>query len=490
MQKVSAVLFIVSVLLSAGTMWSQTSDDQTATENVQQPQSPASGTAPAGGQAPSLTSDFPPLSGLDEGILEPNVAARSFLLFGAQVGEMATTNASNNLNGGTSITGVTHLLGSAALQRFWSRYQTALSYVGGAAFYGGGVRRHNAQIHSLNFDWRVLWRTGSLTFRDRASYMPDGIFGGGFGGAGGAIGGLGGLGGLGSGLGAGIVGGGGNRLGFFGQGLTGTLGNIPTLTNLSMVDLQQALSPRSTITMAGGFNFIHFTKATNGLLIDSQQVTGQAGYDYSINRRNKLAIFYGYQHFHFPQAGGGGFETHVVNLLYGHQISGRWSLTLGAGPQITNFASPAFGKTLRLSASGRASLHYRFPKAGVSLNYAHLTTAGGGFFAGSTTDLVEASATRPLSRRWDLGGNLGYQRSKRLQTITLGVPTGSYQRGFVGARLTHLFTRDTQGFLTYQFSDLVFDSSFCATPGTCGRISKLQVVTIGVNWHSRPHRLD
>src|SRR5215469_2113564 len=258
MQKVSAVLFIVSVLLSAGTMWSQTSDDQTATENVQQPQSPASGTAPAGGQAPSLTSDFPPLSGLDEGILEPNVAARSFLLFGAQLGETATTNATNNLNGGTSITGITHLLGSAALQRFWSRYQTALSYVGGEGFYSGTVSRNIAQIHSLNFDARVLWRTGALSFRDRASYMPDGNFGGGFGGAGGAFGGLGGLGGLGSGLGAGIGEGGGNRFGFF-QGLAGSLGNIPTLTNLSLVDLQQALSRRSAITMAGGFTFIHFT---------------------------------------------------------------------------------------------------------------------------------------------------------------------------------------------------------------------------------------
>jgi hypothetical protein len=173
--------------------------------------------------------------------------------------------------------------------------------------------------------------------------------------------------------------------------------------------------------MAGGFNFIHFTKATNGLLIDSQQVTGQAGYDYIINRRNKLAIFYAYQHFHFPQVGGGGFETHVVNLLYGHQISGRWSLTLGAGPQITNFASPAFGKTLRLSASGRASLHYRFPKTGLSLSYEHLTSAGGGFFAGSTTDLVQTVASRPISRRWDLSGSLGYQRSKRLQSITLGL---------------------------------------------------------------------
>src|SRR5262252_5227128 len=107
MQKVSAAIFITLLLLT-GTVWSQTSDDQSATESVQQQQSPASGAVPAGGQdqAPSLSSDFPPLSGLDEGTLEPNIAARSFLRFAAQAGETATTNAGNNLNGGTKITGI------------------------------------------------------------------------------------------------------------------------------------------------------------------------------------------------------------------------------------------------------------------------------------------------------------------------------------------------------------------------------------------------
>ncbi|MBV8894319.1 MAG: hypothetical protein JO266_20485 [Acidobacteria bacterium] len=494
----SAILVIAGLLVPPATLWSQTSEGSPATQSsdqtsqtTDQTPSAANGAAPSAGQqpVPSLSSEFPPLSGLDEGTLEPNVAARSFLVFGAQAGESAVTNAGNNLNGGPNVTAVTHVLGDAALQRFWSRYETALSYVGGAAFYSGNRFINDTQVHTLAFDSRVVWRTGALTFRDRASYMPEGSFGGGFTGAGGIVSGLGGLGGLGAGVGAGL-GAGGGQLGFFGQGFLAGFGTIPLFTNLATLDLQEALSPRSAFTLAGGFHFIHFIKATGGLLIDSQQTTAQAGYNYRLSRRSQIGAVYGYQHFHFPIPGAGGFQVHILNLLYGYQLSGRLHLTLGAGPQFTEFNSITLGHTTRLSAMGRAALDYKFPRTRVTLSYLHFDSAGSGLFAGARTDLAHLDVMRPLSRRWDFWGDVGYNHSVRLQAVNFGVPAGSFQSGYVGARLSRVFSRSLQGFVSYQYTTLAFDRSVCVNSASCGRVAQRHVATIGIAWRSRPYRLD
>ncbi len=482
--------FAIFLLLLVGAAWAQTANDPQATPNAQDAQPPSSGAVPAMGQAPSQSQspEFPPLSGLDEPSLEPNSSSRSFLLVGAQASETADTNARNSLGTHGAITGITHLLGTAALQRMWSRYQASLTYAGGGAIYGGGYRA-DSQVHSLSLDTRYLWRTGAMTFRDRASYLPEGSFGGTFGGAGGSFGGFGGLGGTGSGSGQPGLGGG-DRFLFFGHGILGGLATVPRLDNLAIVDIQQSLSPRSSITMAGGFNFLHFTKSSGGLLIDTQQVTGHAGYNYAITRKDMVAVAYGYQHFHFPQAGGAGFETHVFQAMYGHRISGRMDVLLSAGPQLTQFKSPTQGTTLRMSGAGRLSLRYRFPRTMLSTTYDHYTSAASGFFAGANTDVVLFAVSRPLSARWTALADGGYANYRRLQQISLGVPASAYQTAHAGARLSYLFSRNVHGFLSYRFTDMIFNSSFCAGSAGCGRISNRHAVSIGLAWYSRPIRLD
>ena len=470
--------FLVFALSSA---WAQ-SDSQPSSGTEQQPAAPpaAFGQEPA----PPQVSPFPPLSGLDEASLEPNVAARSFLQPGFQVLEAADSNAVNGLNkGGTSFSSVTHLLGAVGLQRLWSRYQMSLDYVGGGVLYS---LRDNAQVHTLDLDSRILWRTGVLQFRDGFSYLPEGSFGGAFGGAAG----LGsGMGGVGNGLGEGTQG---NRFNFFGAGVLGSLGTAPHYTNLSMVDMQQTLSPRAAFTLAGGYDLVHFLGDKSGIpLIDSRMVTAQAGYDYALDRRNKLAVVYGYQHFLFPTIGGGTFDSHVVQFLYGHQISGRMDLVLGGGPQLTSLNSSLRGSFLRISGSGRFSLRYRFPRTSVSLNYQRYDSAASGFFAGAETDLAHVTLMRPLGRRWEISGHAGYAHVKRLQQVgNAGVNANSYQYGYTGLRLNRILSRSLHGFVFYQYNDMIFDSSFCGTAGPCSRTSTRQIAGIGLTWHPHPFRLD
>lgn len=484
MNKFQSLGALLLVLLAA-CAWAQDDTQQPAASATAQ----TPGAAPAAGQSatpPESTSQFPPLSGLDEGSLEPGFSARSYLLPGAQVSELADTNAGNGLGKGTNVTGVTHLLGSLSLERLWERYQTALDYVGGGAIYDTGAR-NDSQVHSLSLDSRVLWRTGQLAIRDRFSYLPEGAFGGSFGGVGGLGNSLGNLGGTGLG---GIGGGGGGTTSFFGTGVLGSIGTTPHVDNLGIIDIAQSINPRSSLTLAGGFNLVHFTKASGGLLIDSQQATGQAGYNYRLNRRNQIALVYGYQHFHFPTVGGASFETHVAQFLYGHQITGRMSLLLGAGPQVTRFHNPVTGTTTQISASARASLRYKFPRTTVALMYSRHNSAASGFFAGAITDVVSFNVTRPISRRWTFNGDVGFSRSRRLQTITQGVNANSFDSGYAGARLNHIFNRNFQGFVLYQFSDLFFDKTFCGTAGSCNRTSTRQLVGVGLTWHPRPIRLD
>lgn len=485
MRITSFIRLLLVVVLAVACARSQSSNDQAQTDNQQ---GTGSAATPAAGELPSAPqqSQFPPLSGLDEATLEPNVAARSFLVYGGELNEVADTNANNSLHR-SPVIGATHVVGTGGLQRLWERYQVALDYIGGGAFYEGTVR-NNTQMHELNFDARAVWRTGALTLRDAARYLPDGTFGGGFGGGGGLTG------GGGTGIGAGGFGGfggsTGERFGLFGANSFGAVGAFPRVTNLTILDLQQGLSPRSAVTLAGGYNLTHFTQDTEGLLIDSHGIFAQAGYNRTLNRRNQIALVYGFQHFQFPQAGGLGFTTNVAQFVYGHQISGRMDLLLGAGPQFTRLSSVTGGTTLKLSASARASLRYRFTRSTLSFVYDRFNTAAAGFYAGATTDTARLSFERPIQRRWTVGGQLGYEHQQRLQSANVGVNAGSYQAGFASVRMSRVLSRSLNAHVFYSFNELALDQSFCGPVQQCSRISNRNIVGAGLAWHPHAIRLD
>jgi hypothetical protein len=168
--------------------------------------------------------------------------------------------------------------------------------------------------------------------------------------------------------------------------------------------------------------------------------------------------------------------------------------------------------TLRISAAGRASLRYRFPKFSTNLAYDRYITSGSGFFAGAQSDVAHLEVSRPLGRIWTAFSNIGYSRNSRVTPLTQlqvlncnppggnnpllppcpvnGVAANTYQYGFAGVGVRRSFGREFKAYASYQFNDLAFDSSFCGTTGPCNRISQRQVGTIGLDWTPRPIRLD
>ncbi|HUM04204.1 MAG TPA: hypothetical protein VLT90_02010 [Terriglobales bacterium] len=438
--------------------------------------------SPLGDNSPILNPDNPPVSGVDEAGLDLRSGERSFLSYGLSMSETVDSNAGNELDR-QAMSSITHLLGAVDLQRLYSKTDLFAEYLGGGAFYSNATTTAR-QLHAAGVMGVMRWRTGRLTLRDSFSYLPEGSF---------SIGAFGGVPGLGIATGSGDTGLVGGLPGshFFGNGQFGSVGLTPRISNSALASVVQALTPRSAVTVAVGFANAHFFDNTD-VLINSDRTLVEAGYSYMLGRRDQLGVVYGFQQFRFPQDAGGQVDTHIINLRWGHTISGKMNLSLGAGPQYIVFEDPFLGTVHRWSTSGRAVLRYRFTRTSLALTYEKLTTAGSGFFAGSDTQAVRAGITRPLMRTWELYTDIGYAHNRRLQTQSLeGIPGNTFDHGFARLLLRRHLGREWSAFASYRFNDLALNNAFCdKATGTCGENSRRHMGSIGLEWHPRPIRID
>lgn len=507
------ILTLTLTLLAAGMAWAQGDEGQP----------PAPQPAPAFGQenpAPPV-SENPPISAIDQPGLEPHAAPESFLLPGLHFSESLDSNVADTL-GGSSTSTITRGLGSLTLQKLWKNYDVAVDYIGGAAYYarkGLGLE----QLQQFDMDNRINWKRGQLAIRDSFSYLPEGTFGfAAYGGEGAYNSGLG-------SLGAGMLGasafGGQNNAFSGGSGIS--LGQVPRLTNLGLADVVESLTPKSALTLAAGYGLVHFYGDLTPLtgtpisFIGSREETAQVAYDRILNPKDQVAISYGYQGFDFSTTGTT-FHANVVQLMYGHRVSGRMDLTIAAGPQFTHIDSSATLCTLlgfplnvppsqctalggtfvtesqpanHIGVAGRLSLRYKFPKTAVTFTYQRYTTDGNGIFAGTQSNIAHLDARRPLNRIWDAFADLGYSKNSRLQLAGSSVAADKFSYAYAGVGLHRQFSRSLRGFVSYQFNYLSFDTS-CPAPGTaassggCSSNSQRHVGSIGLDWTPRPIRID
>jgi hypothetical protein len=444
-----------------------------------------SGTVISDSSDQSVTIGNPPISSIDQPSLGVQFPARSFLVPGAHISEALDTNAGQT-TGTSAITGVTRVLGSLMLQKIGGRSVFAVDYVGGVAFYTG-LSSSTSQIQQADVEEKILWKTGALTLRDRFSYLPEGSFGYGVYGESGAYNlGLGGIGYMGGTIGQGLG-------GLFGLGEFASLGQQPRIDNLSIAEVTQRLSARSSVTVAGGYEIVHFTNNSAGF-VDSNQITGQVGYDYQLTRRSQIALVYGFQDFQYPNIPGSSFSTHVANLLYGYRISGRMDFLVGAGPQVTLLHnSPLFGGSSdRVTISARAALRYRLRQTLMGIYYDRYNSSGSGYFLGAVSDVVRFSVSRPITRMWTGTADIGYAHNSALQSPVPGLlpaSTNAFQYVYAGVAANRPLGKHFNVFVSYQFNDLQFSGS-CAAGGPCDTTAQRHVVAAGLDWHPHPIRLD
>lgn len=505
MNKGYIILTLTLILIVGSAVWAQ--DQQPAPASPPIPEQDANA-------APTVNEN-PPISAIDQPGLEPHIAPESFLLPGLHFSESVESNVGNT-SAGSSLSSVTSGLGSLMLQKLWRNYAVAMDYIGGVAYYdqkGLGVQ----QLQQFDIDNRVRWKRGWLGIRDAFSYLPEGTFGFGAYGSGGAY-----SAGMGS-MGSSLLGGGafGGQTNAFsgGNGLNVALGVVPRITNFALADVVEELSPKSAVTFAAGYGLVHFygnLVAENSVVgplpqntsfIGSSEYTAQIAYDRILNRRNQVAISYGYQAFDFSTSGTA-FHSNVVQAMYGHRISGRMNFVISAGPQFTRVnqhecniptipasSCASVGGTVssvaesRVGAAGRVSLQYRFPKTSVSLSYQRFNTNGSGIYAGAQSDIVTLDAKRPLSRVWDVFTDVGYSRNSQLQVPGSIVTSGTFNYIYVGMGIHRQFTRSLRGFASYQFNYVDF-SNGCPIGSGCSNGAQNHIGSIGLDWHPRPIRLD
>jgi hypothetical protein len=463
----------------------QSADDQSQQQNDAQSQQVAA-PAPAFGQnAPILSPENPPISGIDEPRLDLRRALRSYVSVGLQASESADSNPTNRLGSTSNVLAVSHLLGALDLQRFWPKSDLIVEYLGGGAFYTSGIGQVR-QLQDVGLLAVTRWRTGQLSVRDSFNYLPEGSF------SAGAHGGAPGL-GLAEGRGYGIPGGG--IPGIHTAAQWGSVGLVPRISNLTLGDVVQSLSPRSAITLVGSYGFSHFLEEQD-ILFNSQQITTEAGYSHLLNRRDQVAGIYAFQEFRFPQSAAGKVDAHVFNLRWGRVISGRMSLRVSAGPQHVLIYQPGIPNVsnsfedTHWSLSGRAILHYKFERTSISAGYEKFTSAGSGIFAGADTQVARFTVLRHFRRTYEFIGDLGYSHNKRLQFSLFGRSEKYFNDGFAGVVVRKQIGRDFRVFGAYRFSEFSLDVPDCFDGFGCGKRSTRQMVAIGVDWHPRPVRIE
>lgn len=465
MQKIRAALLIFCAGICASACAAQ--------DNPQS--SPGTPPAPAFGQnAPVLSPDNPPVTGLDQPSLDLRSATRSFFAPALQLSESADTNGGNQLNG-SDLESISRVVGALDLQKFWTKSDLFLEYLGGAAFYANPYQVR--QLQDVGIEGVTRWRTGQATLRDSFSYLPDGSFQIGYGG----------LPGLGlTNTGMGIAGQGTALPGSLTNEQFGSVGDIPRLANTAIVDAVQAISPVSAITVVAGYSNAHFYDPTH-TLINSDQVVAEGGYSHLISRHDQIGAIYAFQLFQFPQNTGGEVFVHVFNLRWSHTLTGRLSLIAGAGPQYIDLQEG--GNASYWSLSARVQLHYKMGRSSVIASYEKFTSAGSGFFAGANTQAARLGYIRPLARTWQFFGDLNYSHNTKIQQSFLGVNANHYDGVAVEGILRKHLGRTYDFFTIYRFGDVSFNAPVCIT-GSCGRSAQRQTGTIGVEWHPRPMRIE
>jgi hypothetical protein len=424
---------------------------------------------PEEGEAPQTTPDSRSFSGAEEFTAGTRDRLRSYLFPSFQVSEMADSN-SQLTSGPHEFETIDSLTGRLTLQEIGKHSQLAVDYVGGAQIYNQ-TSQLDGTNHQLGVTQSYQGRRWGFLLDDRATYLPEATFG---------YGGFGWTGALGVSLG-----------GAFGSNLANLnptfdpnaglfTGRGARISNATVAQVQYAAGPRSSITVSGSYEFVHFQTAG---FIDSTNAFFLVAFSRTLTPRDYFGIDYGFGLFRYPE-GGGSFETNLLELSYGHRITGRLAVEVKAGPQLNVFKDPVTGSSTAPLWTAHSSLDYRFHKGALALSYDHFTANGGGLLTGADTQLVQLAWSMQLTRNWSGSSGPGYAHSRSFSQTTSGKNDYVYDSVYAGASLSRRLGRYTTMFITYNLQSQGSTTAPCPA-GNCGLSLPRHLVGIGFDWHPR-----
>jgi hypothetical protein len=412
--------------------------------------------------------DTMPLTGLQAPALGSPESRHSYFTPGLQYGSMFQNQPSGTGNsGGWSSTN--YFGGNLSLLAEGSHSQLSVNFSGGG-FTTTQSGQNNSWYQQLALGQTFTWHRWQAQILDQFSYLPESQFG--F--AGGTPLSTPGIGGS---LGSTVPGIGGSVIP--NQSIYSATG--PRYSNAFVGQISYATSARGSITMGGSYGLLRFTQAGN---VDSDNYIGNIGYNYMLTKEDSIGLVYRFSSYHFhgdPQAIG----DQIINVAYGKKITKRLALQISAGPDITNYRIPVGNATQTISGSGSVNLRYAFPGGTeISAMYFHTLTGGSGVLLGANTDQITFSASTRLGRMWNVHGNLGFSSDRPLANQT-GIQGNGYNSLFLGGGVDRPIGRNLSVSLAYTAQIQLVNPTVCVGTG-CNTSSTQNVVTISIQWHTRP----
>lgn len=469
---------VICVALSA---WGTAAQQQTQDQPIPAYHSPlasqADNDSDPNAPPPQLLPDNHPLTGIQDPSLGVPSTNHSYWTPHLDLAVVLDSQPPETSNTNSAWTTWTSLTGGVDLRWMSGRSDMTLNYIGGGVLSNGG-NSVNGIVQDLNFVDKFNLRRWALTVIEQASYTPETALGsGGFPGI--------------------SLPGGSPGLGGIVPGQTVITSEGQRFLNTSLGEVDVSLTPRSSLTFAGGYSVL---RSFDENLLDYGDLVAQAGYNYQVTRKDTVGVSYGFSGFRYNNFNES-ISSNTLQLSYGRKVTGRLAFRIGAGPQFATFNIPVTpgtgvgttgastgGSTTNLYWSLYTSLQYQFKQTALSANYSHGVSGGSGVFAGSLADTLTASAVRQLSRSSSGIWNVGYSRNEALAVAGLPqvqLANQAFDYWFTGVNYTHLWGRSLNLNVGYQLQYQNSNSSFCSGVG-CGGSFVRNLITFGVGWRKQP----
>lgn len=387
-------------------------------------------------------------------------------------------------------------VGSLTLQRVSRNSQFNLGYAGGTEFYNQNVNytttnptnSHESTFHQVNLGESVIGRRWSLYIGDEASYLPESP---------GGFTGFGGLQSFNAGRGGSVFSSAGNLNSIL-QPDQSILTFGRRISNASVGELQYAVSPRTSVNVTGTYGILDFIDSG---FYDENYVYWVTGFTHLLGQRDYLGVSYQGSMTHF-KPDGQDLRQNGVLLSYGHRFLGRLSFEVSGGPSLNQFRNPAGGSSSEIQFANLAeessseifwdilgTLQYRWGKTDLRTSFGRSTTGGSGVLVGAETNQVQAQISRALFRTTRLELNVGYSQNQSLSYSTTEANQTEYKGWNGGINLSRELGRHLSFYIEYNIQRQVTNSSICVA-SRCGVSFTQQTGGFGLNWHTRPMRLQ
>ncbi len=404
---------------------------------------------------------------------------RSFLLPAIQLSSYLDTNPYGASSGtGTDFLYRGSVSGSLALQWIKRKSQFNLSYAGGemvssrplTAYYGSDLGKYE-DFHSMTIDEQINGKRWKADLMDQFSYLPESSFG---------FPGFNGLAGIGQGFGTGFSANGNLLNPALVPNQSILTGNSRRLSNVSAVEVDYSMTPRSSISVSGAYGLLHYV--SSGFIDTSYYVTS-IGYDHSLTRRDNLGLYYSYSDISFSGLNED-IAGHSVQIAYGRRITGKLSLKLSAGPLVDVINQPAGGSVTSVFFTTYDSLQYLLHGGDLHLDYIRYTSPGSGVFFGAETNQVSAGLDHQLGRRFTGSIDFGYAQNRALSGSGGVIPGSRFNTWQGGASLSRLLGRTMTLFVSYQFQRETANAPVCLGAQCEGAFLR-HIASIGFSWKGR-----